>query len=386
MASGTQKKHAKTSHPFAAIASARLKRLRSVMRDRDADHALVTDPRDVAYFTGFLGGDSYLLVGPGKPLLLSDSRYEEEVNDLAGIVRPVMRDGPMSGLVARCITELAGRGKLITLALQAEHVTLAQLDAFKSAIKKQKGPVRALRAEAGLVSPLRAVKDDAEIALIRRAARIQQDAMLATMPRLKPGMAELEACAVLEHEMKARGSTEPAFGTIVAAQANGSKPHSSPGDRKLKAGRPVLIDWGATWRGYRSDMTRVFSFGSWPRKVAEIHEIVLEAHEAAAAALEAGARCVDVDAAAREVIDAAGYGDRFGHGLGHGIGLNIHEGPSLSRHAGETVLEAGMVVTIEPGIYLPGIGGVRIEDDYVVTANGAKNLCTLPKDRDWATL
>ena len=215
--------------------------------------------------------------------------------------------------------------------------------------------------------------------------RGREDALVATLGQIDGGMTELEVTAVLEYEMKARGSTDPAFGSIVAAGANGSLPHAIPGKAKLKRNSTLLIDWGATVNGYRSDMTRTFTLGKWPPVMREVYEIVLDAHYAGIDAIRPGAIAGEVDAAARKIITDAGYGKEFGHSLGHGIGLNVHEAPGL-RAGADTVLEPGMVVTVEPGIYLPGVGGVRIEDDVLVTARGARSLCSLPKDIRWATL
>ena len=199
-------------------------------------------------------------------------------------------------------------------------------------------------------------------------------------------MTEAEVAARLEAEMKVRGSSEPGFQTIVAAGTNGSLPHYRPKQKKLAAGKTVLIDWGAVYAGYHADMTRVFALGSWPAKLAEIYDIVLEAQLAAAEALAPGKSTAEIDGVARKIITKAGYAECFGPGLGHGLGLNGHEEPRLTNMLAPTRLEAGMVVTIEPGIYLPGVGGVRIEDDYVVTAKGATNLCSMKKTREWATM
>jgi Xaa-Pro aminopeptidase len=220
--------------------------------------------------------------------------------------------------------------------------------------------------------------------LITKAARIQEAALEAVFKYLKPGVTEREVAGRLEAEMKMRGSREPGFQTIVAAGATGSLPHYRPEGRKLEKGKTVLIDWGAVYDGYHSDMTRVFSLGKWPSKIEEIYRIVLEAHEAAAAALAPGKTTQEIDGIARKIISDAGYGLQYGHGLGHGIGMNGHEEPFLSHMLAPVTLEAGNVVTIEPGIYLPGIGGVRLEDDYLVTASGSKNLCKMPRDLKWA--
>jgi Xaa-Pro aminopeptidase len=364
----------------------RLTKLRRAMAAHGLAHALITNPNDVAYLTGFLGGDSYLIVGPNKPILISDSRYEEELAAFAPIARIVMRTGSILAKTAEVLAEIRDAGTLETLGVQAEHFTLHAERVFKSFFRKHKLPARLLTPVNGLVADLRLIKDDEEVKLIRRAVRIQQEAMEALIPTIKPGQTELEICARLEFEMKARGSVKPSFDTIVGAQANGSLPHYTPGTKKTAAGKPLLIDWGAMWQGYHSDMTRTFTLGKWSKPMREIYEIVREAHEVSAALLAAGRTNHEIDAAARSVIDKAGYGDRFGHGLGHGIGLDVHEGPSVSGRGPAITLEPGMVVTIEPGIYLPGIGGVRLENDYLVTERGSKNLCSLPMTLDWATL
>ena len=373
----------KTSQPANDPFKARLRRLRAEMRRLDVDAMVVSNPRDVAYLTGFLGGDSYLVVGRGKPTMHSDSRYEEDLQAHKALVKIRMRTSRrMSDAVGE---ELGDRGAE-RVGLQGEHMTLSEEGALKKALRAHGITGRSVVRTDGVIPALRMVKDASEIALIRRAIKIQEAALLATLPQIRAGMSELEVCAILEHEMKDRGSPDPSFETIVGARANSSRPHYTPSTTKVARKQTLLIDWGATWKGYHGDMTRTFGIGGWPARVREIYEIVLEAHEAAAAALRPGVACREVDAIARRVIDKAGYGKHFGHGLGHGIGLNIHEGPGLgSRTPASTRLEAGHVVTIEPGIYLPGVGGVRIEDDYAITARGATNLSSLPKDLAWAT-
>lgn len=357
---------------------ARLTRLATAVREADADAALISSPHDVAYLTGFFGGDSMLIVpARGKPVCVSDRRYEEDLEPFRPLVSVVMRSGAMHGALAQQITDR----KLARVLCQPEHLTMQAHAALAKLVGR-----RTLVPRSGLVTDLRLVKDDTEIRAIRRAIRVQQDALLATLPRLKAGQTELEICAILEHEMKARGASGPAFDTIVAAKANGSRPHYQPSTTRTARNRPLLIDWGAVVGGYRGDMTRVFCFGRWPRVMREIYEIVLDAHELAAAAIEPGMTGAQIDAVARDHITKHGYGEQFGHSLGHGIGIQTHEGPSLSKLAGDKPLEPGHVVTIEPGIYLPGVGGVRIEDDYAVTPTGAKNLCSLPRDIEFATL
>jgi Xaa-Pro aminopeptidase len=359
-----------------SIYRARLKRLRSAITEHDLDALLITNPHDISYITPFSGEDSNALVTPKKLIILSDFRFAEELEVVSGLAEIALRDNSMTDLIKRLVDDLSVQ----SLGIQGEYVSVNGREMFAKALGAKR-----LKNTTGLLNALRITKDDAEINLIRKAAKIQQDALKALLPTLEPGQRESEVAARLEFEMKARGASGPSFETIVAARANGSLPHARPGATKLAANQPLLIDWGARYRGYCSDMTRTFALGTWPRKVAEIYKVVLDAWHAGAEAVKPGARCADVDAAARDVIARAGYAERFGHGLGHGIGLDIHEDPRLSRHSTQS-LRPGMIVTVEPGIYLPGVGGVRIEDDLLVTERGSRNLCSLPKDMDWATL
>ncbi|MEO1583829.1 MAG: Xaa-Pro peptidase family protein, partial [Planctomycetota bacterium] len=289
----------------------------------------------------------------------------------------VMRSGAITGAIGEVIKSKDYSRVLV----QSDDVTMSFFDALSKAATR-----RRLAPEAGLLTELRIIKDEQEIRGIRAAIRVQEAAMLSTLDHIGPGMSELEICAWLEWEMKQRGASGPAFDTIVAAQASGSLPHYAPGRVRTAKNKPLLIDWGAVVDGYRGDMTRVFTFGRWPKQIREIYEIVLDAHEKAAAAIEPGITNRELDSIAREHITKHGYGDEFSHSLGHGIGLQTHEGPGLSQLAPETEMRPGMVITIEPGIYLPSIGGVRIEDDYAVTDRGRRNLSSLPKDLDFATL
>jgi Xaa-Pro aminopeptidase len=350
-----------------------------------AEQLLITNPVDVGYLTGFLGGDSFLLLGAGedhRPVIISDFRYEEELHPLKRFCNIHIRTGQMVEAVAALLADL-GVGQL---GLQSEHVTLA----MRRALGRQAKGVELIET-AGILTTLRARKDASEVALIQKAVRIGQDALEAVLKVIdkKVGrggsMTEVQIAALLEMEMKARGSSKPSFESIVAARSKGSLPHYRPGTVLLSRNQPLLIDWGAIWNGYHGDMTRTLCWGKWPRKLADVYRVVLEAHQRAASALRAGRTTVEIDKIARDLIAEAGYGDRFGHGLGHGIGLDIHENPRLTHMADPAPLEAGHVVTIEPGVYLPGVGGVRIENDYLVTDTGAKCLCTMPKDLDWAT-
>jgi len=219
---------------------------------------------------------------------------------------------------------------------------------------------------------------------MRRAIRIAEKAfkeMLALGAKGWVGRTERDLAAELEYRMRRLGADRPSFPTILAAGAHGSVPHYSPGSTRVRPGQAVLVDWGARADGYCSDLTRVVFTGTIPAKLREIYEVVRRAQEAGIAAIRSGVGCRAVDAAARRVIAEAGYGEQFGHGLGHGLGREVHEAPGLGKLSADR-LKSGMVVTVEPGIYLPGIGGVRIEDDVLVTASSARRLSSLPRDID----
>lgn len=362
----------------------RLSRAVQASHTAGAAHLLVTSPVDVGYLTGFLSGDSYLLVDGQRPVIISDFRYEEELEPLRPTCDVLIRKRSMVEAVVGLLADLG----VSQLGVQAEHMTLA----IRGSILRQAKGIDLVETS-GIVAELRARKDDTEVALLRKAIRIGQDALQATLKvvdrkvgRGRGGsMTEMEIASILESEMKARGSAKPSFETIVAARNKGSLPHYRPGSVKLSRNQPLLIDWGATWQGYHGDMTRTMCWGRWPKKLAEVYRVVHEAHEMAASQLRAGKTTLEIDKVARDHITAAGYGERFGHGLGHGIGLEVHENPRLTHMLEPSPLEAGHVVTIEPGVYLPGVGGVRIENDYLVTEGGAECLCTLRKDMEWAT-
>ena len=355
---------------------ARLAKLRRLIAQHGCEGLLITSANDIRYLSGFCGEDSYALVMPRELFIISDFRFQEELEPVRRQAKVVIRKGPMGEAVDGLLFDVRPK----RLGLQAEHASIE----LRRRLERSYGAKR-LRDTIGLLSGLRLIKDATEIAMIRHAAGIQEAAMRAVRGTIRPGQSEGEICGRLETEMRRRGAMGTSFETIVAAGPNSSRPHHRAGPAKVRRGGVLLIDWGARFEGYCSDMTRVFALGRWPAKMAEVYKVVLEAHEAAAAAVRPGIACTDLDAVARRIITKAGYGAQFGHGLGHGIGLNIHEDPRLSRQ-GRGELRPGMVTTIEPGVYLPGIGGVRIEDDILVTARGGRRLCTLPRDLRWATL
>jgi len=340
--------------PFASRVRALRRRFPSI----GIDALLIVNPRDIHYLTGFSGEDSWALVPRrGKVTILSDARFDEAIDRDAPQCRKILRTGAIADTLKKT---LAGR-KVDKLGLQEAYLTLAQ----RAALVKRLGASGLRQVDDGLLTQ-RGLKDETEIAAIRKALKVQQQAFEQTREILRPGMSEREVAAELEYRMRALGADGVSFPTIVASNANASLPHAVPGRSRLN--------------GYCSDLTRVVAVGEkLPPRIAEIYRIVLDAQTQAIDAIRPGARLADVDAVARQVIARAGYEKAFGHGLGHGIGLDVHESPTLGRRAtGE--LQPGHVVTVEPGIYLPGVGGVRIEDDVQVTERGKRVLSDLPKN------
>ncbi|MCG3181755.1 MAG: Aminopeptidase YpdF [Phycisphaerae bacterium] len=350
----------------------RLKRLRATFDANAVDAMLVHCAPDQYYLTGAVLEDSAVLVTPRAVVIVTDSRFDEQAALQAPWARRVIRTGKLAEAVGQTVTAIKA---VRNLGLQGEHVPVSS---YQDQARHMQ-PVRG-RPLVGLVSRLRLCKDDHEVGLIERAVAAAESAYLGTVKAVKPGMTESEVSAELIYRMQRAGASGPSFEPIVAAGPRASLPHARADARvKVRADQPILFDWGAKVGGYCSDLTRMFYLRRIPPNIREIHAVVLEAQLAGIAAVAPGRRCGDVDEAARKIIAAAGYGKRFGHGLGHGLGLDVHELPRLGPGR-EELLEPGMVVTVEPGIYLPGVGGVRIEDDVLVTRTGSRVLTSLPKE------
>jgi len=336
---------------------------------------LVVDPTNVAYLTGFSGDSSYLVVGRDRDVIVSDGRFttqlEQECPGLEAYIRPNVQSMP------KATAHVASGLGLASLGFESAHLSFAGWEALKGELGST-----ALAPTSDLVESLRAIKDEDEVARIREAVAIAQDAFLELRGELAPGMTEKEAADRLEAKMRARGATGTSFPTIVAVGRRAALPHARPtAEARIGDDDFVLIDWGACGRSYKSDLTRVVVTGNVTPEFEKVYRLVLAAQERAIAAIRPGARAQDVDAEARSTIEQAGFGRFFDHGLGHGIGMDVHEGPRLRRES-PTLLEPGMVVTVEPGIYLPEWGGVRIEDDVLVTPDGREVLSSLPKGLD----
>jgi Xaa-Pro aminopeptidase len=354
---------------MSTIGMDRAERVATALAERELDALLVTHLVNVRWLTGFRGSSAIAVVGrEGLRLFLTDFRYltqSAEQLDSAW-------DRQISPEVASAAAEaLEGRTGFDDLHLAVkEHATLAD----------RVGDGVDLVAAGGLVEDLRAVKDDAELDRIRAAAKLADAALEDVLTRGLAGRTERDVALDLEMTMRKLGAEAVSFPPIVAAGPHGALPHAEPRDVEIPRGTLVVVDWGAQLDGYASDCTRTFGAGGDldPRDV-EVYETVLRAQEAALDAVRPGASGKAVDAVAREIITAAGHGEHFGHGLGHGVGAEVHEGPRLSQRS-EATLEPGNVVTVEPGIYVPGAVGVRIEDLVAVTADGREVLNGLPKE------
>lgn len=366
---------ASTRGPSRVIAS-RLKRCRSALASAQLPALLVTHRSDYYYLTGFTGEDSAVLVTRGDVHIISDGRFATSIRQEAPWARVTLRKGLLMDEIATVVKATRVR----TLGVQAQHLVAASRAALGRLLRGVK-----IRDAADVVGSMRQIKDAGELTLMKRAIRIAEEAFRATVSTIRLGQTELELAARLEYEMKRRGSQTQAFDSIVAIDANAALPHAFAGSRRVRRGSTILIDWGATYRFYRSDLTRTLFAGSIPPRMRKVYEVVLRAQKLAISAMKPGARMCDVDAVARRHIADAGFEKEFNHGLGHGLGLDVHEAPSLSWRSTQR-LEPGMVVTVEPGVYLPGTGGVRIEDDVLVTQRGCQVLSRLAKDIDTAVV
>lgn len=350
----------------------RINRLRKTMASNDATHLLVTDITNIRYLTGFTGSSAILLVTNKDALIISDGRYEEQLRQQCPDIEAAIR--PMTDtLIDYTAAQLKDRG-LDEVFFEYGAISLKQ---FNQLEKTYQGK---LKRSGHWIEDLRAVKDESEIQLIRKSIEINQTVFQAIIGNLSPETSEKEIAAEIEYQGRRLGADGCSFEPIVAVGANSALAHYRPGDVKIGHGDFTLIDWGLNYQGYASDLTRMVLTAKTPSKLAEIYDVTLAAQQAAIEQIRPGIDAKAVDATAREVIAEAGFGDQFNHGLGHGIGLNIHEGPRLSPSF-EGILQSGMVVTVEPGIYLPGFGGVRIEDDVLITDDGCEVLSNLPKER-----
>lgn len=355
--------------------AARIPRLRASDGFAPLDALLVTRLPNVRYLTGFTGSAGMLLVARDEAIFVTDGRYEEQAHEQLGAARVDARIaiGTTAARQRELLQQVVPAGT--HLGLEAHGITWAQQRAYAS----EWFPEAELVATEGLVEELRRVKEPAEVARIHRACAIGDDALRAVAGLLVDEPTEQEVALRLELAMRERGASGNSFDPIVASGPNGAKPHARPTDRRIRAGELVVLDFGCVVEGYCSDMTRTVSVGDPGADARRLWDVVLTSQQAGRAATRAGVPCAEVDAACRRVIEEAGLGERFVHSTGHGVGLEIHEEPRVAGTARDS-LAVGHVVTVEPGVYVPGVGGVRIEDTVVVTADGADPLTAFPKE------
>lgn len=349
----------------------RLRACRRRIHQKTVDGYLVSGRADQLYLTGFGGEDGVVLVLPRRTVLITDGRFKREAAALRW-AKAVFRDVGLPEAVGK----IARQYGIQRLGFQPEAMSVQMCNLLRRAIR----PAR-LVAMPPIIMDQRLVKDAAEIAAVQKAVRVAEAAFSATVKQVRPGMTERQLAARLLYEILAHGGDEASFPVIVAEGANAARPHAVPGERKLRVGSAVLIDWGARVNGYCSDLTRVIFVRRIPPRFRQMYEHVLAAQQAAIAAIRPGVRMREVDGAARRVLTKARMGRHFSHGLGHGLGLEVHEAPRLGPKQAER-LEPGMIVTVEPGVYIAGRGGVRIEDDVLVTRTGCRVLSGLSKDID----
>jgi len=349
--------------------AARRGKLAKKVAGRKLDALLVTTRPNVYYLTGFRGDDSALLVGMEGAWLLTDSRYTEEAEGVLKGVGLVTRKGSMM----MAATRTARKAGVERLGVEAATMTLAQ----RGELDEWRGRMAIIPTKE-LVEDLRVRKDASEIAAIRRAIAVAEEGFRLTVAEIGPGMTEREAVIALERRMQDLGADAPAFPTICAAGPRASLPHAMPTNRRIRPREPVLFDWGARLNMVHSDLTRMVCWDRIPVAFGRHYKLVLDAQRRAIAALRPGRPAGQIDHIARAYLKAHRHGRHFGHGLGHGIGLEVHEAPGI-RPGQDTVLRSGMVFSVEPGVYLPGRYGVRIEDLALITPSGHSVLTSQPK-------
>ncbi|MGI5839018.1 MAG: M24 family metallopeptidase [bacterium] len=348
----------------------RIANLRSRFAAVGVDGMLITRPENRAYLSGFSGSSGWLVVTVEKAYLLTDFRYTEQAGQEAPECTVVQHGRRIADTLREILRDEGSR----RIGFEKDFVTYEQYETLRDKL-----PFAETVPLAGTVEELRMVKDTAELEMIAAAVGIADQAHAAILKYLRPGLTEKAVAVELEHRMKLLGSERNSFAPIVATGPRSSLPHGQPTERFLGRGEAVKMDFGAVYGGYCSDLTRTVYLGEVSARQKEIYAIVLAAQLAAIAAVKPGVRGCDVDAVARKIISDAGYGENFGHGLGHSVGRYIHENPRLAPGS-EAVLAPGNVVTIEPGIYIPGWGGVRIEDMVVITETGCRVLTEAPKE------
>ncbi|HBV03854.1 MULTISPECIES: M24 family metallopeptidase [Mammaliicoccus] len=342
--------------------------LRKVMEQKGLDAIVVLSPYNRRYLSGFTGTSGSLLITQDTKQLITDFRYIQQANSQAEDFEIINQNGPMINK----INELIQHGDYKNVGVEADLITYNEYQALNTDEVQ-------LSSIEGVIETIRMIKDDFEIKQIQKAADIVDETYEHILKWVKPGMTENEVNNEMEMFMRSKGATCSSFDTIVASGHRGALPHGVASNKVIEEGDMITLDFGALYEGYVSDITRTFAIGEPKEEMKKIYNIVLESQLAALEQIKPGMTGKEADSIARDIISSYGYGEQFGHSLGHGIGLEVHEGPALSQKS-DIVLEENMCVTLEPGIYVEGLGGVRIEDDVLVTKNGLQRFTKSTKD------
>ncbi|MCC5889651.1 MAG: aminopeptidase P family protein [Alkalibacterium sp.] len=348
----------------------RVKAVQSKLKDSGVDALLITSPYNLRYVSNFTGSTGLSVITKDKAYFVTDFRYTEQAAEQAEGFEIIKNTGSIYEEV-KMITEKEG---ISALGFEKDFVTFATYDLLKSLLSAELKPV------SGLIESLREVKEEAEIETIKQAIKITEYAFEEILDYIKPGVSEIEVANRLDFLMREKGATGVSFDTIVASGKRSAMPHGVASEKLIEQGDMITIDFGCYYKGYVSDMTRTFSLGDPGEELKKIHQIVLDANLKVTEQAKAGVTGKELDAVARDYITEKGYGEAFGHSTGHGIGLEVHEGPGI-HFRNENKLVEGNVITNEPGIYIPGLGGVRIEDDLLITKDGNVNLMSVTKER-----
>lgn len=350
--------------------NSRLNELRDTFTDKKIDAMLVTNSTNRRYITGFTGSAGYALITKDKAILVTDFRYIDQAKNQVNGFEVVKHDG----LINDVISELLISNSVNKLGFEQDFVTFSLYGIFSDKFSNVE-----LVPISQVIENLRMIKDNDEIMLIKKATEIADNAFSYILNIIKPNIKETDISLALEYKMRELGAEGISFTSIVASGYRSALPHGAASDKEVKSGDFVTMDFGAIYNGYVSDMTRTVVVGKPSEKQREIYKIVLEAQLEGVNHIKPGMTCKEADALTRDIITKYGYGEYFGHGTGHGIGLDVHEGPTVSFRS-DTVLTPGMIVTVEPGIYIPDFGGVRIEDDILITETGREVLTKSNKD------
>jgi Xaa-Pro aminopeptidase len=347
----------------------KLQKLRGKLIDQELDAILITSAINRRYISGFTGSAGAVLISSDDARFITDFRYTEQAEKEAQSFQIVEHKGGIEAEINKQLKEM----NVSRLGFEKDYITYSQFERYENEFDASLVPV------SGLIETLRLIKTPEELEIMKKAAKIADDAYHHIQSFIKPGVKEVEVANELEFFMRRQGATSSSFDTIVASGYRSAMPHGVASEKEIQSGELVTLDFGALYQGYCSDITRTLAVGEVSEELRTIYDIVLEANMRGVNSIKPGMTGIEADKTTRDYIEEKGYGENFGHSTGHGLGMEVHEGPRLAKTS-EQHLEPGMVVTVEPGIYIPGVGGCRIEDDIVITENGNERLTFSTKE------